>query len=65
MPYFAIYTFLPYILSIMGLKEGFGTDFLLNVILIIGAVLGIWFTIIFSPPETKYLSLNDASKTDG
>lgn len=48
MPYFAIYTFLPNILSIMGLKEGFGTDFLLNVILIVGAVLGIWFTIIFS-----------------
>jgi MFS transporter, putative metabolite transport protein len=48
MPYFAIYTFLPSILEIMGLKAGFGTDLLLNILLIIGAVLGIWFTVIFS-----------------
>jgi putative MFS transporter len=47
MPYFAIYTFLPSILEIMGLKAGFGTDLLLNILLIIGAVLGIWFTVIF------------------
>lgn len=47
-PYFAIYTFLPSILNLMGLSENFGTDLLLNVILIVGAVLGIWFTIIFS-----------------
>jgi MFS transporter, putative metabolite transport protein len=48
MPYFAIYTFLPTILSIMGLKASFGTDLMLNILLIVGAVLGIWFTIIFS-----------------
>ncbi|WP_342513798.1 MFS transporter [Sporosarcina sp. FSL K6-1522] len=47
-PYFAIYTFLPNILEAIGLNEGFGTDFLLNGLLIIGAVLGILFTIKFS-----------------
>ncbi|MGB7195453.1 MAG: MFS transporter [Collimonas pratensis] len=44
-PYFAIYTFLPLILKIMGLNEGFGTDFMLNTMLVVGAVLGIWLTI--------------------
>ncbi|SAL09141.1 MFS transporter [Caballeronia telluris] len=44
-PYFAIYTFLPAILKVVGLSEGFGADLLLNAILVIGAVLGIWLTI--------------------
>ncbi|MBU8879805.1 MFS transporter [Bacillus sp. FJAT-29790] len=48
LPYFAIYTFLPSILDTMGLSEGFGTDLLLNSMLIIGALLGILFTIKFS-----------------
>ncbi|MED3985720.1 MFS transporter [Peribacillus simplex] len=47
-PYFAIYTFLPSILDAIGLSEGYGTDFLLNGLLIAGAVLGIWFTVKFS-----------------
>ena len=48
MPYFAIYTFLPSILQRMGLAEGFGTEMMLNALLIIGALLGIWCTIKFS-----------------
>lgn len=48
LPYFAIYTFLPNILKAMGLKENFGTDLLLNGFLIVGAFLGIWFTVKFS-----------------
>ncbi|MET3322110.1 UNVERIFIED_ORG: putative MFS transporter [Peribacillus simplex] len=47
-PYFAIYTFLPSILEAIGLSEGYGTDFLLNGLLIVGAILGIWFTVKFS-----------------
>ncbi|MFJ7684287.1 MFS transporter [Peribacillus butanolivorans] len=47
-PYFAIYTFLPNILDAIGLHEGYGTDFLLNGLLIVGALLGIWFTVKFS-----------------
>ncbi|WP_282940579.1 MFS transporter [Paenibacillus sp. RC67] len=47
-PYFAIYTFLPAILEVMGLSEGFGTDLLLNLLLLVGAFLGIWFTVKFS-----------------
>ncbi|WP_144528530.1 MFS transporter [Peribacillus simplex] len=47
-PYFAIYTFLPSILDAIGLSEGYGTDFLLNGLLIIGALLGIWFTVKFT-----------------
>ncbi|MEH7376218.1 MFS transporter [Neobacillus drentensis] len=47
-PYFTIYTFLPDILKAIGLSEGFGTDLLLNGLLIVGALLGIWFTIKFS-----------------
>ncbi|MGE7610365.1 MFS transporter [Peribacillus frigoritolerans] len=47
-PYFAIYTFLPSILDAIGLSEGYGTDFLLNGLLIVGAILGIWFTVKFS-----------------
>ncbi|HWR41734.1 MFS transporter [Sporomusa sp.] len=48
LPYFAIYTFLPSILDIMKLKSDFGTDLLLNGLLIAGALAGIWFTEIFS-----------------
>ena len=47
-PYFAIYTFLPAILNIMGLNQSFSTDLLLNFILIIGALLGIVLTQTFS-----------------
>ncbi|MFF2597100.1 MFS transporter [Priestia megaterium] len=47
-PYFAIYTFLPDILDTMGLSENFGTDLLLNGILVVGAILGILFTIKYS-----------------
>ena len=47
-PYFAIYTFLPMILNIMKLSEGFGTEMLLNAMLIVGAFVGIACTIIFS-----------------
>lgn len=48
MPYFAIYTFLPSILHTMGLAEGFGTELLLNLMLIVGAVLGIGCVVKFS-----------------
>ena len=48
MPYFAIYTFLPSILEKMGLADGFGTELMLNMLLILGALIGIWCTIKFS-----------------
>ncbi|MGH8435797.1 MAG: MFS transporter [Pseudomonas sp.] len=48
MPYFAIYTFLPSILQKMGLAEGLGTEMMLNALLIVGALVGIWCTIKFS-----------------
>lgn len=48
MPYFAIYTFLPSILQMMGLAEGFGTELMLNLLLILGALIGIWCTVKFS-----------------
>lgn len=44
-PYFAIYTFLPTILNVIGLSQGFGTDLLLNGFLVLGALIGIWLTI--------------------
>lgn len=44
MPYFAIYTFLPKILGIMNLSADFTTDLLLNALLIVGAVVGIYLT---------------------
>ncbi|WP_449182225.1 MFS transporter [Trinickia sp. YCB016] len=44
-PYFAVYTFLPSILKVVGLSEGFGTDLLLNAFLVLGALIGIWLTI--------------------
>lgn len=45
LPYFAIYTFLPSILKAINLSEGSGADLLLNALLILGALLGIWLTI--------------------
>ncbi|MDE3738672.1 MFS transporter [Pseudomonas resinovorans] len=48
MPYFAIYTFLPSILAKMGLAEGMGTEMMLNALLVIGALAGIWCTVKFS-----------------
>ncbi|WON76936.1 MFS transporter [Serratia sp. UGAL515B_01] len=47
-PYFAIYTFLPSILQVMGLDNNFSTDLLLNGLLIVGALLGIVLTIVCS-----------------
>jgi MFS transporter, putative metabolite transport protein len=44
-PYFAIYTFLPTVLKAVHLNEGSGADFLLNGLLIFGALLGIWLMI--------------------
>lgn len=44
-PYFAIYTFLPAVLKAVHLNEGTGADFLLNGLLIFGALLGIWLMI--------------------
>jgi putative MFS transporter len=47
-PYFAIYTFLPSILQVMGLDNSFSTDLLLNGLLIVGALLGIVLTVVCS-----------------
>ncbi|SQA99651.1 Inner membrane metabolite transport protein ygcS [Cedecea neteri] len=47
-PYFAIYTFLPSILQVMGLNNNFTTDLLLNALLIVGALLGILLTVVCS-----------------
>lgn len=44
MPYFAIYTFLPQILQVMGLSQNSTTDLILNTFLIVGAVVGIYLT---------------------
>lgn len=44
MPYFAIYTFLPQILNVMGLSHNSTTDLMLNIFLIVGAVVGIYLT---------------------
>jgi len=43
-PYFAVYTFLPTLLSVFGLAEDFTIDMLLNFTLLFGAVLGTWLT---------------------
>lgn len=54
MPYFAIYTFLPSILSNMGLSDlaesgsGYAVEIYLNVFLLAGALAGIWATAKFS-----------------
>lgn len=45
-PYFAIYTFLPGILKLLHLPEGSSADLLLNGFLVVGAVLGIWLTVL-------------------
>ncbi|MFK2826005.1 MFS transporter [Bacillus sp. B190/17] len=42
-PYFAIYTFLPTILKYMGFKENFSVYMWLNIFLLVGAVVGLWF----------------------
>ncbi|WP_024527364.1 MFS transporter [Serratia fonticola] len=47
-PYFAIYTFLPSILQVMGLDNSFSTDLLLNGLLIVGALLGLVLTVVCS-----------------
>lgn len=43
-PYFAIYTFLPSILTTLGLNQNFATDLLLNGLLMLGALVGIALT---------------------
>jgi putative MFS transporter len=54
MPYFAIYTFLPTILSNMGLSDlaesgsGYAVEIYLNVFLLAGALAGIWATAKFT-----------------
>ncbi|RDS82659.1 MFS transporter [Dyella psychrodurans] len=45
-PYFAIYTFLPTILQLFNLPNDGRADLLLNGLLIAGAVVGIWLTVI-------------------
>lgn len=44
-PYFAIYTFLPDILKLIKLSGDSNADLLLNGLLIVGAIIGIWLTI--------------------
>jgi len=48
MPYFAIYTFLPMILEAMNLSYNFTTETILNLMLLLGALLGIYLTYKFS-----------------
>lgn len=43
-PYFAIYTYLPSMLIILNISDGFATDMLLHGLLIVGALLGLVFT---------------------
>lgn len=43
-PYFAIYTFLPSILTTLNMSQNFATDLLLNGLLLLGAILGIALT---------------------
>jgi MFS transporter, putative metabolite transport protein len=45
-PYFAVYTFLPTILKAIHLNDGSGADLLLNGFLVLGALIGIWLTIV-------------------
>lgn len=47
-PYFAIYTFLPTILSSMGYEENFLIDLLLNIFLLLGGIAGLWLMEKFS-----------------
>lgn len=48
MPYFAIYTFLPMILDVMKLSNDFTTETILNLMLLLGAVIGIYCTYKYS-----------------
>jgi MFS transporter, putative metabolite transport protein len=57
-PYFAIYTFLPGILTLIHLTDGDGADLLLNGLLIVGAVLGIWLTMVL--PRRLFLTCSFA-----
>ncbi len=43
-PFFAIYTFLPTILKLMNLEESRTTEMMLNMMLIVGALVGMWAT---------------------
>ncbi|MEH7479726.1 MFS transporter [Neobacillus drentensis] len=43
-PYFAIYTFLPTILSKLGFEETFSIDMQLNIFLLVGSIVGVWCT---------------------
>ena len=47
-PFFAIYTFLPTILSLMGMEDTFSVDVILNVMLLTGSILGMWATVALS-----------------
>ncbi|MFE5428886.1 MFS transporter [Peribacillus simplex] len=47
-PYFAIYTFLPSILSTMGFEQNFFADTMLNLFLLVGAIVGLWLLAKFS-----------------
>jgi len=44
-PYFAIYTFLPLILTTMNLAETWTVDLALNLMLIFGGLVGLWLTV--------------------
>lgn len=44
-PYFAIYTFLPSILKLINLSGELGAELLLNGLLVLGAIIGIWLTV--------------------
>lgn len=48
MPYFAIYTFLPMILADLGIEDAMAAELVLNGTLIIGALVGIWWTLRFT-----------------
>lgn len=40
--FFAMYTFLPTILASLGVEDNFGTSLFLNIILVVGALGGVW-----------------------
>jgi MFS transporter, putative metabolite transport protein len=54
MPYFAVFTFLPSILGALHLPEG-SSDLLSNGLLVAGAVIGIWLTVVL-PRRTFLIS---------
>ncbi|MDV6271038.1 MFS transporter [Rhodococcus globerulus] len=41
-PYFAIYTFLPAILVLLGMEDGFSSGAILNIFLLFGGIAGLW-----------------------